>query len=287
MNAMSYYEQIMDLPGLEEMKEVVRQWDQVARNLPHQVADAPLVLPDLMWKASPGAGKTHFLQLLSEYLDAARLLDFYGDVRFMEFYLEYCPPGMDLSELTRLIGDVRGAAGFRSEYRGLLAIDITEWEDAMEEANFLRVLEYLSSIDEKVLIIFVVEDFSKPAATRTEQILSSYCRIRSVDFSYPRDEAFSVYCASRLMQYRIQLDEGARRLLTESISELMKSDYFDGYKTVNRLCQDIVFALCSTPDIQRSPVTEAHLAAFRKDSPFVENLSKLERARKIGFGGER
>ncbi|MDL2219784.1 hypothetical protein LJC04_05600, partial [Ruminococcaceae bacterium OttesenSCG-928-O06] len=229
----------------------------------------------------------HFLQLLSDYLYAAHLLDFYGDVKFLEFYLEYCPPGTHMSELTRLIGDIKGAAGFRSQYRGLLAIDITEWEDSLEEANFVRVLEYLSSIDDSVCIIFVAENFAKTAAAKAEQFLASYCRVRSVPFAYPDAEQFTVYCAEYLARYRIKMDASACHLLAEAIAELMKSDYFDGYKTVNRLCQDIAFDLCSLPDIQRRPVTEQHLADYRKDSPFVANLSKLVKLRNIGFGGER
>lgn len=287
MSASIYYDQIMELPGLEEMKAVVQQWDQVAKNLPHHSTNIPLVLPDLLWKTRPGAGKTHFLQLLSDYLQASRLLDFYGDVQFLEFYLEYCPPDAYLSELTRLIADVRAAAGFRSEYRGILVLDISAWEKGLEEDHFLRVLEYLSSIDHKVCIIYIAEDFPQEANQKLEQVLNGYCRVRSVDFSYPEPGEFAAYCAKWLLQYQLQLDKGAQKMLADSISALMKWDYFDGYKTVNRLCQDIAFDLCSLPDVQKKPVTAKQLAAYHKDGPFVKNMSRMIKLRSIGFGGER
>lgn len=287
MNAETYLRQMMQLPGLDEMKAVLEQWDQVAANLKSNPADHMPLVPNLLWKTWAGAGKTHFLRLFSEYLCEARLLDFYGDVKFFEFYLEYCPPHERPTELTRLIEDMKGAAGFRSRYRGVLAIDISAWKGCFKEPNFVRVMEYLSSVDDAVCIVFIVENFRREDSARAEQILNTFFRLRCVEFPYPPPIRFAAYMAERLRAYRIGLGEDAIELLAESIEELMKSDYFDGYKTVNRLYQDIAFELCALPRLPESPVGAEYLTAYRKDSSFVKTLSELAEMRSIGFGGER
>ena len=286
MNTRHYYQQILELPGLDAMKEVVRQWDAVAQNLPRYPSGMPLVLPNLLLKTMPGAGKTHFLQLLCEYLDGVRLLDFYGDVRFLEFYLEHCAQNAPLSELTRLIGEVRDAAGFRSGFRGVLAIDISPWRQSFGEAHFIRVLEYLSSIDERVCILFVAENLEEDELRRAEQVLGGYFRIKSVPFGYPSADALAEFCIGQLEKYNLRLDQSARQLLEQTVTTLMGYDYFDGYKTLVRLCQDIAFHLGGFPDIGSAPITAGHLADFSSDSPFVTGLGRLSRRRAIGFGGE-
>ena len=286
MNTRPCYQPILDLPGLEALKAVVRQWDAVAQNLPRHPAGLPLVLPNLLLKTMPGAGKTHFLQLLCEYLDTAGLLDFYGDVRFLEFYLEHCGAGEPLTELTRLIGEVRDAAGFRRDFRGVLAIDITPWRKSFGEAHFIRVLEYLSSIDERVCLVFVAENLDEDELARAEQVLLGYFRLKSVPFGYPEASELTAFCVTQLEKYHLRLDDSARALLEQTVTALMAYDYFDGYKTLIRLCQDIAFHLVSLPDLGGAAITAAHLADFSSDSPFVTGLMRISRRRAIGFGGE-
>lgn len=285
MHARDYFEQIKQIPGLEEIKAVITQWNHVAENRPKLTGDLPIALPDLFWRTQPGAGKTHFLQLLSDYLDAARLMEFHGETKYFEFTLEYCPPQERMTELTRLIYQTRDAAGFRSHFCGLIAIDISAWADAFTEPHFRLVLEYLSSVNDRILVVFIAENLSGEALERAERLLNAYFRIRAVDFAYPGVDAFLAYCLYHFSRYGLTLAPEATALLKNTLAALVKSPYFDGYKTVNRLCQDVNFELCSIPNVQENPIQAAYLSAFGPDSSLVKNLCENAKVRSIGFGG--
>lgn len=285
MNSNIYFNQIMNLPGLEEMKEILLQWDRAANNISRMPTDTPIVLPDLLWETRSGAGKTHLIKLLTEYLYSRRLMDFYGDTKYFEFLLEYCQPNMPLTELTRLIREVNCAAGFRSEYRGVLALDITLWNGHFEELYFHRILEYLSSVDDYVCVIFIAENFSDEDMHKIENILSSFFRIRRVTLLYPSVDQLTNYLECKLSKYGLKLEENAKVLLSESINELKENKYFDGYKTINRMCQDIVFDLCSSKDFSPLNITIEKLNRYSKDGEFVKSMKEIIKTRKMGFGG--
>lgn len=285
MHAKEYLEQIMQVPGLKDMKAIVAQWDQVARSRPKLMGDLPIELPDLFWRTQPGAGKTHFLRLLCNYLDAARLMEFHGEAKYFEFTLDYCSPEERMTELTRLIYQTRDAAGFRSHFCGLIAIDITAWAAAFMEPHFRLVLEYLSSINDRVLVVFIAESLPTTALEKAEQLLNAYFRIRTVDFTYPSEDAFLSYCLHHFSRYGLTLSPDASALLKDTLTALIKAPYFDGYKTINRLWQDVNFELCSIPNVQENPVQAIHLAAFGPDSSLVKTLCENAKVRSIGFGG--
>lgn len=285
MNSNIYFEKIMELPGLDEMKELLMQWDRAANNISRMPIDKPIVLPDLLWLTRSGAGKTHLIKLLSEYLYSKRLMDFYGDTKYFEFLLEYCQPNTPLTELTRLIREVNCAAGFRSEYKGVLALDITLWNGHFEELYFQRILEYLSSMDDYICVIFIVENFSDEDTKKIENILSSFFRIRSISLLYPSVEHLTAYLENKLSTYGLKLEDNARALLSESINELIDNKYFDGYKTINRMCKDIVFDLCSAVDFCPINITVEKLNRYSKDGEFIKTMKETIKTRKMGFGG--
>ncbi len=285
MNSQKYYDKIMNLNGLSQAKDVIVKWNNAFDNLKSKNINAPLLLPNIFLNAKPGAGKTNFLRLISEYLYNVGFMDFYGDVKFIEFYLEYCRPGTEVYELKRLIEQLRNAAGFRNEFRGIVAIDITQWADSTHEENFIKILDYLTVIDEHVCLIFMADNFKADQTAKAQKVLNAFCRVRNVDFLYPSEAEFTQYCTEMLKQYNLNLDESAQNLICESIAKLMKSEYFYGYKTVNRLCLDIAFELNSTLKQGSETIIADYLKDFEKNSDFIEKLHSESKLRKIGFGG--
>ncbi len=284
VNTNKYYEKLMALSGLDELKETIKKWNNILQNLKSKDIDAPLLLPNLFLNARPGAGKTYVFRILSDYLDSAGFMDFYGDVKFFEFYFEYCPPGMFGPEISRLSEMLRHSAGFRNEFRGVVVVDITEWADKCEEDGFVRMLEFLSAIDEKACLIFTADNFTDLQIEKAEKVLNAFCRVRTVPFPYPSERAFAEYCARRVEKYKLKLDESAVDLIADSVKRLMESGYFYGYKTVNMLCLDMAFELSSST-VTRDNVTAEQLKAFSADSEFVERLYSSAKIRRIGFRG--
>ncbi len=280
-----YYDEIMNLHGLNEIKEMIKKWNTILMNLQSKSENVPILLPNLFLKSKAGAGKSKFLELISEYLYNTGCMPFYGNVKFFEFFLEYCPQNGEMREINRFAQQLKNAAGFRNEFKGVVAIDITEWAGHVNEDNFITFLEYLAIIDANVCIVFIENGFDEVALAQAEKVLNSFCRIRSVDFFYPDSLEFANYCLEQFKKYNLSFDDSALSVLNESIEKLMQSGYFYGYKTINRLCLDIVFELGSDKQIKNGKVSEKHLIDFAKDSDFINNICTVKKITRIGFGG--
>lgn len=72
----SYYDQLMNLKGADELKTIVNKWEILSHNVEKYSLEAPIVLPDLFVYTRPGIGNTAFLSLLAGYLDSNRLLKY-------------------------------------------------------------------------------------------------------------------------------------------------------------------------------------------------------------------
>ncbi len=284
MNSQSYYEEMQNLYGLSAVKDTIAKWNTILTNLKNKKEKTAMLLPNLFLNSKQGAGKSYFIGLLSEYLYHTKAIPFYGDVRFFEFYLEYIPPNNEMSEINRFSVELRNAAGFRSEYKGVVAIDISEWAKHSREEHFILFLEYLSIIDANVCIVFMANGIEGDKISTIEKVLNSFCRIRTVDFLYPSKEEFADFCKSVIADYSLSLDAESYKLLCKSIERLMESEYFAGYKTINRLCLDIVFEL-SDKEIEGGIITALHLADFAADSLFIDKLCSVRELSRIGFGG--
>ncbi len=280
------YDEIEELYGLDDAKDLMRQYWQVLAEFKGKKEEMFTLLPDLFLISSFGSGTSNFVNLLGEYLFNTGKVPFYGDVKSFEFSLSYLSSDLEMNEIRRFATQLKNSAGFRSQYKGVVSIDITAWKKCMHENNFLLFLKFLSHIDADVCIVFIAKDFDEEEVKDAEKVLSSFCRIRSVSFAYPDSEKFTEYCSKRVATYGLYLDESTNSLINESINTLMKSQFFNGYKTINRLCLDIVFELIPNKNIKNSIVLPEHLHDFTKNSYFIERLCATKELARIGFGGK-
>lgn len=286
-----YYDQIMQLYGLSEMKNVVKKWRNVSRNLIF-ANDMPVILPNLLWVTKPGIGKSHFIRLLGEYLSAAKLMSFYGNVKSLEFSLDYCPDESDFSELRRLMRELDAATGYRGVFKGVLSIELDHWVDHFGSQHFKRLMTYLSGMDNTICIIFVIENADAKTCAELERVLAQYVRIDKVESDYPSVDDFLAYVIGWLASYEFKLEDDAVILLRSSIEFLRSNECFDGFKTLNLMCEDVVFEICAADDFDHDRVLSAReLQAYSSSGVFVNRLKEMMHKRRIGFemepGGAR
>lgn len=280
-----FYKKIMELKEAEEFKHVIERWKILSDNLRTKPVNAPIILPDMLWVAQSGVGKTNLLQLMAEYLSSQKnLMEFYGDVKFFEFLLSYCHPNAHFSELQRLIDEVDNAAGFRNEFKGIVHIDINEWIDHFEEKHFVSLMEYLSSNSDKWLIVLSVYSNNENKIHNLNAFLSMYLRIEKITLSFPKTDDLFVFIEDMLNQYGLTLTEDAKELLHDTIETLRNNKYFDGFKTIKMLCQDIVYAVFSNENVEQLQLSASALSKFSSDSVYVRNMiANIERVKRIGF----
>lgn len=278
-----YFDRIMQLKGLDEFKSIVRKWQTLSDNMNENPSDVPILLPDMLWFAKSGSGKSSILRLLAEYLySIGNLMDFYGDVKYFEFLLSYCPPSSQFTELNRLIDEVNNAAGFRSEFKGIVFIDIDEWKDHYEEKHFVSFMEYISSNSDKWMIILSIDSDYDAGIHNLEAFISMFLRLEKISISYPKSEDMFEYLENSLGKYGLKLDESAKKLLIITIEKLRSNKYFDGYKSIRMLYQDIVYTVFSIKKVDI--LTAEMLKDFSADSDYIKHMIfNIEKVNRIGF----
>ena len=279
-----YYLEILNLKEAKDFGRIIKKWEVLSNNL---VADTsvPMVLPDLLWVSKPGVGKTHLLKLLSEYLyERKNLMEFYGNVKYFEFMLDYSAPGQTFDEVRRMISEVQNAAGFRNVYKGIISIDIDEWLGHCEEKNFISFLEYLSSNSNDWLIVFNVAGDKTTEIKKLESVLSMFFRIEKSYLVMPDTNDFLQFVMKRLSTYNLTLNQSAQDLLFKTIEKLKENKFFDGYKTLTMLCQDIVYEFFSRKESLETVISAEHLVEFAPDSKYIERATwKNKNKSKIGL----
>ena len=280
------YQTILSQRGMSEFKALIQKWEAIAGSIRQKPAALPQILPDLFLVSDSGTGRTLLLRLLADYLSVdERLMEFYGDVKYVEFLLNYCPPEEYFSEIPRLMTEISTAAGFRNEYRGIVYLDIDPWVGHCEERHFLEFLEYVSDNSDNWLVVFSVSrEKGREAIDELESLLSAFLRIERIALESPSASELTDFLIDRVKGYGFTFSEEAKALLTETVTCLRKTEYFDGYKTVKRLGVDIVYAACAAGKQENACLEVDDLAEFAPVGPYVSRQAvKIEKIKRIGF----
>lgn len=268
-----YYDQIMSLKGLSGFKEVIERWERFSENITRYQAKQSLVLPDLVWVSDNGIDKTGLLSLLTNYLDEAdNMVEFYGNVKYFEYYLEYVPDKTNFHEIQKLAEKIRDAAGFRSEYKGLLSIELGEWVGHFHEENFINLLKFLATMDNDIMFIFNIHNYDPEAVEQLMKILVLFFRIEVIEMSLPDSEELGAYIKNDIQEYGLNLDPEAEAMVIATVNKLREDQYFAGYQMLDRLAADIVYSVYTSTPPYDGIVTKGMISAFAPDGMYVSEL---------------
>lgn len=268
-----YYDQIMSLKGLSGFKEVIERWQRFSENITRYQAKQSLVLPDLVWISDNGIDKTGLLSLLTNYLDEAEnMVEFYGNVKYFEYYLEYVPDKTNFHEIQKLAEKIRDAAGFRSEYKGLLSIELGEWVGHFHEENFINLLKFLATMDNDIMFIFNIHNYDPEAVEQLMKTLVLFFRIEVIEMTLPDSEELGEYIKNDIQEYGLNLDPEAEAMVIATVNKLREDQYFAGYQMLDRLAADIVYSVYTSTPPYDGIVTKGMISAFAPDGMYVSEL---------------
>lgn len=286
--AETYYEKILSLKEQDDFVNIVNKWKIFSDNIRKAPIDTSVVMPDMFWIAKSGSGKTYMLNMLAEFLaERENLIDFYGKCKFFEFLLGYCAPETSFSEIKRFMDEVTESAGFRSEFRGVVCIDVSEWIGHCEEKHFLSFLEFISAHSDKWVVVLLINEDESEDSKKLEAVVSMYLRIEKINIKMPSTEIFMEYIESFLRGYGISVAADAHSVLSQSVEQLRGNKYFDGYKTIKMISNELLYHSFSNKAERDLVIDLIDVEEFSYDSDFVKRIMiNCENKRKIGFSGE-
>ena len=231
---------IMDFPGMDDIKQTVRRWEILRKNIGRIPPDEPVLLPEYLWISKSGTGKTEMLHLIADYLDAAQLMPFTGLVKVIEYTMDYCDPDQRFDQLDDLINALSASSGYHNEFKGILALNIDAWLEHLEEKHFVELLEFIADHNRSLLLILIVWPDDRHL-DQLESMLSVYLRISRIVIELPSAEDMVAFIESQLSAYKCRMTDETKNLLLETITAIRDLDGFDGYKTLEFMVQDIVY----------------------------------------------
>lgn len=275
---------LRNLMGMEELKQLVEEWQIVAQNFKNLPKCPRKILPNYLFATHTGTGITRLLGLIAQFMEETDLVEFVGDIKYFEFVLDRSKNTDSFPSFTRLIENIRVAAGFRGIFKGIASIDISEWVDNLDDIRFHRFLEFASDYSDYVLFIFIIPLLEDKTIEQVEAVLASYLRIRKLKLDFPDNNALFTYVINRLKEYGFKLETGAEEILMQTIKNARGLQCFDGYNTLNQMVEDIIYEKCSHGTINSYLITLQDLHLFLPEGPWIEQLARNNRVTfKIGF----
>lgn len=279
-----FFEEIKTYKGAEELHALISKWEKLSENMKGRTSGAPIVLPDIIMYTEHGFGNSTLLGLLAEYIDSKKvLMDFSGDIKLLEFAINYCPPQQPFSELTRLIDSVRLASGFRNEFKGLLRISLDQWVGHHSEKYFFELMEYLSAHTTDWMIVLTLSEKPEEKTIDLEATVSMFLRTEVVHMHIPSAQQLAEYADTYIRQFGICFDASALELLSGSIDRLSKIKHYHSYRTVEMLCSDIIYSVMSSAEQPKTIISAEDIKDFSEDSEYIKK-TELKGSKRVSIG---
>jgi hypothetical protein len=281
------FDAIMELKGAEELKkECIRLETFLKNKATHFLTD--LTPPNYLWIIKRGGGNTTWLKEFAEFLYSKKAIEFCGIELFIEFKLEYNSPNAFFSELTRLDKTIAAFAGHNRYYKGLICINIDDWLAHTTEEHFIKLLEYLSSNNSRLLVIFCIQTEDKNFIKSVESALSSHMRLVSLSLRFPDAKELVELVESRYIQKTgFSFTESAKKSFQDTIKELITCKNFNGFKSVFQLADAVLYDILASDLREKKQISAEMLSNYSKDSDYVKLLKNKIDTKTIGFTNER
>ena len=164
---------------------------------------------------------------------------FEGNVPFVYYKMKYVPPYERFGELKHLILRIRNATGLRSEFKGIVAIDLFEWLGREDEEYFEITLKFLYDHRHIWKYIFTFKDAELEKTRPAFEASVHYFRAMAIDkclFNH-RDE-LEKYLRGAFEKNGAKCDESAMQMLAGVFSDKGAKN-LKSYEKMDMVVRDI------------------------------------------------
>jgi hypothetical protein len=271
--------------GLKDFERLLEEWSILSEN--KKTLGGKPILPNLYVLADRGILFAPFAQELAEFLEAKKIMPFYGKTRSYSFQLTYPSKGIEesndpfpaLRDLYRIVH--KDLTYYDKPYQGILIIDITEWvsRGASHEESFQAFLAFMGSLDDDTLAVFVSHESNEKKNAEMAKVIASRMRLKSLKFQIHSEEWGLSVLRDCLLEEGLRLSDEAAAFLKESVKLILLSPGNEGETSLQQLALDIAYGKYISIGGNSGVVEKNDVLSYGPTSEWISNFKSLRRER--------
>ena len=283
-------ERIKQLRGMDEFKSLAKRLQRVAenkRNLP----TSRIQLPNYLFIEAPGCGVTTHIRMITELLHELRLTPFEGDRKYFEWVLDANAFEKN-GAFERLLDEITVMAGFHSNFKGVIGLEIEAWQNRSDSNSFTRLLDLAADCLGQIVFIFTVQMQKKGDPSELIRRMSAEMPLEVIHCPLPSADDMALYLSDFLLRRRFRVALATVEEFKALMPKLISVKAFDGFQTLDNLADEIVYHYCASSDRNTDMlILPDDIQFILKSGGYLDRLTNKESMRKhktIGFqsGGE-
>jgi hypothetical protein len=175
-------------------------------------------------------------------------------------------------------------AGYHRYFRGVICIDIGDWEHYITDPRFDTFLKYIESKKNQFLSILYVETSKEGMTEKIESSISAHTRFDTVRFRFPNADELSTHIEENYFTSKgYSFDAETKTEITELISEVLTCPNFNGFITIEQIAHDLTYYLYHG-EIKDKQITIEVWNKYIEKSDYIKKLRVKSTCKKtIGF----
>ena len=279
---MTAYEEIQQIIGMDEFKQLADRLKQVAENR-KRLHGVEISLPNYIFITDPGCGITTHLEQLTRFLKENSLFRFAGEQPFFEWMLKKSDSAWDIEHL---IDRINVMAGFHNKFMGVIGLELDVWsESEVKGGAFQRLLDLIDSKKDLVLFVLILPAKSDDSPEEMINAIRSTSPVEIIHFHTPTSEQLAEYLKNFVNRKGFSVSNQAYRELPAILDRLRNSPGFDGLSTISNLADEIIYHNCSSGRVNEATILKDDLDFITREGGYLSRLAKKKDVRRIGFGG--
>lgn len=263
--------------------ELIENWNKILSRIDKIRGCSAELLPNPMLIGKGSMEKVRAARTLSEIIYKNQVLDSMEEQRILYYRIGYCDAtDSQFTDFRNLVYRLKTACGYHGKFRGVLVLDITEWEKHSKENYFDVLMCYLADTREDVYTLFCIDTDPTCEDKAVCCKISQYFRLNIVDLTKIEAVEYFQFVLEKFRKNRVGIEQEAEDILLKYIEKMRENKSFRGYETVRRMSEEMVcrFYLYTFGE---GKITADFIYCFFKITGMDKDDEKEREQNKIGF----
>lgn len=280
-------DKMFDTTIKNSLAPLFEDWDKILKV--RDSLDFKFVLPNYFLMLNPEIYIESVVDQVTSKLEEGNLLDFHGPVHSYLYCLTYSPDEDPNFESFRNFYDIFFAklSHYSEPFRGILGIEITEWveNNACDSKKFLAFMDFMSSIDDSTLALFISRSTNKQKNDEALKNLYSKSRVRPIIIGEISLEDGFNYVMNYLDELNFKVERSAEKPLKDVVKFILDCDGNQGIRSLKQFIDDLVYDSITRTSKVSKTISEDLLKRYGPDSKWAKNFKSV-RKNYLGLIGE-